>query len=570
MKKTFFKKLIVLALNVFSITALAQCPTITNLNVTLGANGTATINPIISGTIGVFNSDYLWQVTPNATQTSYSWNQQGTFSFPANGSYTVCLTYIDSTTMCSSNQYCSVINITNYVGPPCNASFNYYTDVNCITHFNNTSTGSNISYLWNINGSNYTTTSPTVSLPNGNFNSSLKILSGGLVCDSAYSNVAINCTTGMTSCNANYSYYTDSNCVTHFINSSTGSNLTYQWNIGTYAYTSAPNPSVILPSGNHYVVFYTYSSGVKCDSIKYMISISCTSVTPACNANAAFTSYTDSSTCITYFTNQSTGTNLTYAWYDLSSPTPAFLVADTSFITILSYNINTIALYVYSNGQLCDSAINQVYLPTACSTNTVAPTSCQVNSSFYLFADSLNTGSYFAYDLSSGTGNLSYLWDFGDNTTSTQQYPFHQYAVPGQYVVCLTVTGTYTNAFGVTSTCSDTYCDSSSVQRMALGFQMSQINVIPQTVTGINQVEKEIGLHAFPNPITDELTIEVSSIENDKLNYLLMDALGQIVLTGNTESTKTTINTSALQKGFYSLRFSNVQGKTIRTIKLIK
>jgi hypothetical protein len=570
MKTIFFKKLITLTLSVFSITAFAQCPTITNLNVTLGANGTATINPVLTGTVSVFNSDYLWQVSPSASQTSYSWSQQGTFSFPANGSYTVCLTYIDSTTMCSSNQYCSVVNISNYVGPPCNAAFYYYTDVNCITHFNNTSTGSSLNYLWDINGTSYTVTSPTVNLPNGNFNATLKTLSGGLVCDSASSNVAVSCTPGMTTCNANYSYYTDSNCVTHFINSSTGSNLTYQWYIAGFS-SSAINPTVTLSNGNHYVVFYTYSSGVRCDSIKYMISISCTSVTPNCNANAAFSSYTDSTTCITHFTNQSTGSNLTYAWYDLSTPTPVFLASDTSFITILSYNINTIGLYVYTSGQLCDSAINQVYLSTACSTSTIAPTNCQANSSFYLFADSLNAGNYFAYNFSSATGNVSYSWDFGDGTPpSTQQYPFHQYAIPGQYIVCLTVTGTYTNAFGAVSTCTNTYCDSSSVQRMAAGFQMSQINVISQTTTGLKQANIQTTLIAYPNPITDELTIETTSEINQKLTYILVDALGRIVLTNDLNNTKTTINTSDLGKGFYNLSIINENGNHLKTIKLIK
>ena len=71
-----------------------------------------------------------------------------------------------------------------------------------------------------------------------------------------------------------------------------------------------------------------------------------------------------------------------------------------------------------------------------------------------IFADSTNAGNYFAYNLSWTSGATSYLWDFGDGTTSTQQYPFHQYAIPGQYIVCLTVTGTYGAALGGLTTCS--------------------------------------------------------------------------------------------------------------------
>ncbi|MBN1290198.1 MAG: PKD domain-containing protein [Candidatus Latescibacteria bacterium] len=39
-------------------------------------------------------------------------------------------------------------------------------------------------------------------------------------------------------------------------------------------------------------------------------------------------------------------------------------------------------------------------------------------------------------------GNItSWTWDFGDGTTSTEQYPIHQYEKPGEYVVVLYVEG---------------------------------------------------------------------------------------------------------------------------------
>jgi len=38
------------------------------------------------------------------------------------------------------------------------------------------------------------------------------------------------------------------------------------------------------------------------------------------------------------------------------------------------------------------------------------------------------------------TGNpIAWLWSFGDNTTSTEQYPIHTYTAPGNYTVNLTV-----------------------------------------------------------------------------------------------------------------------------------
>lgn len=41
----------------------------------------------------------------------------------------------------------------------------------------------------------------------------------------------------------------------------------------------------------------------------------------------------------------------------------------------------------------------------------------------------------------SGTQIVSWLWKFGDGTSSTEQNPLHHYANPGNYLVCLTVTG---------------------------------------------------------------------------------------------------------------------------------
>jgi hypothetical protein len=43
-------------------------------------------------------------------------------------------------------------------------------------------------------------------------------------------------------------------------------------------------------------------------------------------------------------------------------------------------------------------------------------------------------------DTSTG-GPTAWLWDFGDNATSTDRHPTHIYAAPGNYTVSLTVTG---------------------------------------------------------------------------------------------------------------------------------
>ena len=87
--------------------------------------------------------------------------------------------------------------------------------------------------------------------------------------------------------------------------------------------------------------------------------------------------------------------------------------------------------------------------------------------------------------------------------------------------------------------------------------------------------KKEIDYHlpeisVFPNPIENELTIHTSTLSENKMPYILSDALGRIVLVGNLNNSKTTINTSNLEKGFYSLSITNEKSNNLKTIKLVK
>lgn len=564
MKTRIKQKLVILALSVCTISAFAQCPgVITNMTISYGANGTASITPVINGG-GVSPSQtmYYWNISPNVSQTSGMMDQQGTFQFPANGTYMVCISYNDSAAMCSSNQFCDTINITNNNSTSCQSGFTYSTDSSCTTYFVNTSIGSNLTYQWNINGSMNASVNPNVVLQNGWNHVTLYSFSGGAFCDSLHQTIYSNCGGTFGSCNSAFTSYTDSNCVTHFTNASTGTNLTYQWydfsNSSSPLLSTQQDPNLNLTQGQHYIGLYTYSNGQYCDSITQVINVTCGDSTVSCNAS--FSYYTDSTNCTTNFYNTSTGSNLSYAWYIGGA---YFTTANPS--VQLSNGNTHVQLYMYSNGQFCDSS--DVYVNINCqSVPDSTINNCQVDSYFVVFADSTNAGNYFAYNMSSGTGNLSYVWDFGDGTSSTQQYPFHQYAVPGQYVLCLMVTAT-----NGTTTCTDTYCDSSSVQKMASGFLMSQIAVIPQSVTDMKEENLLKGIVAFPNPINDELTIEMELSANiSGVTCTLIDALGKVVLINKIIDPKTTINTSNLDKGFYFLSVSNEEGKTIKTIKLIK
>lgn len=414
-------------------------------------------------------------------------------------------------------------------------------------------------YMWSIsNGSSvtyYNSTSSThtfANMPSGSYSVCAEYNDSIYAC-TAYGNCAILTVTNtntIVTCNAAYSVYSDSSCVSHFTNYSSGSNLTYEWyDVSTFALLSTQqNPNIWLGAGTHYIALYTYSNGQYCDSVTHPVTVNCNTTTPTCNAS--FSYFIDSTNCSTFLYSTSTGSNLSYQWYDLT--TSSALGTASTLSLSLSPGYHSIMLYTASNNALCDSAMQQVNV--YCGGNP----SGGCNASFQIFADSASPGNYFAYNLSTGSG-LSYLWDFGDGTTSTQQYPFHQYAVLGHYVVCLTVS----SANG----CSSTFCDSSSVHKTA---GMSSLHVIPNGVTGISQASIVKTLKAYPNPMTDELNVEIELNTHDNLAYTLSDNLGRTIVKSDITGSQLKISTASLDKGFYFLSVSDRNGKAIKTIKLVK
>ena len=191
---------------------------------------------------------------------------------------------------------------------------------------------------------------------------------------------------------------------------------------------------------------------------------------------------------------------------------------------------------------------------------------CVNHLSFYLRKDSTQLPNivWNAYPIYS-QNTSSVMWDWGDGTTTNGiMYPSHTYSTTGTFNICVssTVSCGQTNSYCLNSTIFK-----SSGSNLVLG--PATINVI-QTATTIQEQNIISDLKVYPNPIADELTIEATTKDGSILYYNLIDALGRIVLQGNTENSKTTINTSALEKGFYSLSISNEIGSSLKAIKLVK
>ncbi len=90
-----------------------------------------------------------------------------------------------------------------------------------------------------------------------------------------------------------------------------------------------------------------------------------------------------------------------------------------------------------------DTAYNSDSYPLIFATPTAGFTSTVTSNSSTITVQFAN--------LSSGVGDLTYLWDFGDGTTSTDMSPTHTYDSVGAYTVTLSVTG----ESGYTSTATE-------------------------------------------------------------------------------------------------------------------
>lgn len=143
-------------------------------------------------------------------------------------------------------------------------------------------------------------------------------------------------------------------------------------------------------------------------------------------------------------------------------------------------------------------------------------------------------GNYYGLNFSSGSYDYV-LWDFGDGTTSTDQFPVHTYAVPGNYILCLTVGSADTS-------CYDTYCDSSFYAFKTDENAMGQLTILAPT--SIREVQNQLQVNVFPNPVSNELSLSVT-VEHARI----IDLLGREVLNFSNAGNK--LDVSRLQQGIY-------------------
>ncbi len=166
--------------------------------------------------------------------------------------------------------------------------------------------------------------------------------------------------------------------------------------------------------------------------------------------------------------------NTTYLWRVNDIGTTYSIQGQTSnfqFHINGQHEVRLIVSYIYkdslqpSNSFTCVDSVSQIINITG-----VQPIYC--NAAFIIKQDSLgpHINSWTTINYSYGAGPLTYLWDFGDGSTSALENPGHIYTTPGNYKVCLTIMDP--------AGCTSTKCDTNTVQVLSCKAEFTYTNNI--------------------------------------------------------------------------------------------
>jgi PKD repeat protein len=211
-----------------------------------------------------------------------------------------------------------------------------------------------------------------------------------------------------------------------------------------------------------------------------------------------------------------------------------------------------------------DSLGNIVCTNSTCKQITIIPDTGFCNVSYIIDTVNSYPGNVYIWNMSNPANNdpnfiNRYFWDFGDGSSSTQAYPIHNYAVPGSYNLCLTLTSTNQNL----DSCVSTFCDSIVVDVNGNlngintnGFVLRVLN--PETISLFENSLKATNI--YPNPANGYLNLEFSNKAFGNINWSIKDLKGALIQEGQRKIRKEeiiTIDVSTIKTGMYIISIEN-------------
>jgi hypothetical protein len=87
---------------------------------------------------------------------------------------------------------------------------------------------------------------------------------------------------------------------------------------------------------------------------------------------------------------------------------------------------------------------------------------------------------------------------------------------------------------------------------------------------GITETELNISLNVFPNPTSDNLTLQISDYTNHQLSYQLVDLQGKLLSNGLILTQQTKIDLNNFPCATYFVNVINQENKIAQSFKIIK
>lgn len=327
----------------------------------------------------------------------------------------------------------------------CSPNFTYTINGGNVT-FTSTSTGVgsiSTTYYWNFgnntnaSGLNLIVTNTTYTT-NGTYTVTLFISSAVPSCSNQISYI-INITGAISpTCSliSNFASSQGANGLINFNNTSTGTvgGTTYFWNFGDATNSTSFSPAHSYTSNGTYTVSLVANNNftASCASTKTAVVV----VNSICNLAANFT-YTMGANGLVNFISTSIGTN-SFTNYRWTFGNGIVLSGNNMTSTAQTYTANgmyVVTLKDSTSNPACVSQISQ----TINIGNVVNPCNLSAN-----FSGAGTNGVFNFNNTSTGTSaGVTYLWNFGDATTSPSVSPSHTYTNAGNYTVTLSANNNY-------------------------------------------------------------------------------------------------------------------------------
>jgi uncharacterized protein (TIGR02145 family) len=347
--------------------------------------------------------------------------QDTTHIYDEAGIYDICLTVRNNVTG-NINQRCKTLAVGTVT---CNldAGFSYFIDpLKKQVSFTDKSTGNVYSRFWNFGDG----TTSSAKNPKHTYNKasyyfvSLGVQDSLKTCNDYVGELI---QVGTAECRAEFSYTVDPETYTaYFKDLSLGAIKDYYWVFGDGNVSTDPEPTHNYAVPGFYEVSLTVTDSLGECMDNYISKIQVGQI----NCSADFTVFIDSSQNTAYFTSKAIGKNNKYYWI-FGDGTISTEKNPVHQFTAPGYYLNN--LNVFNEVAGCMDHSEKIILISSQGID------CQAD--FIYRAEETNFKVQFS-DRSLGK-NLTYLWNFGDLSFSTEQNPEHTYANGGYYNVCLTV-----------------------------------------------------------------------------------------------------------------------------------